>query len=278
MHNFALNLLRLDRRVIFVLIGLGTLLPLLYPVGLPIRVSPEVRHVYDYIEHLPEGSLFLLSLDYEPGGKPELYPMAIALLRHAFHKNLKVLGVTLWPAGAGLAEAAFTEVARETGKEKGKDYVFLGYAPGDASAVISMGQDFHAAFPADYYGTKTADLPLLTNVRSLRDIRYVVSLSVGFPGLDTWYLYGKEKYGFELGGGCTAVSAPRFYPLLDTGQINGLLGGLRGAAEYEVLLGVKGKAMAGMDAQSATHFLIIFLIVTCNAIYFLTGQARGRRR
>lgn len=278
MHNFALNLLRLDRRIIFLLIALATLLPLLYPVSLPIRVSPEVRRVYEYIEQLPAGSLMLLSMDFEPGGKPELYPMAVALLRHAFQKNLKVLGMTLWPAGAGIAEIAFTEVAREQGKEKGVDYVFLGYAPGDASAVISMGQDFHAAFPADYYGTKTVDIPLLQKVRSLRDMQYVMSLSVGFPGIDTWYVYGKEKYGFELGGGCTAVSAPRFYPLLDTGQINGLLGGLRGAAEYEILLGVNGKAMAGMAAQSATHFVIIFLIVICNALYFLTGQARGRQR
>jgi hypothetical protein len=278
MTTFILRLLRLDRRVIFLLIALATLLPLLYPVNLPIRVSPEVRRVYEYIEQLPAGSLMLLSMDFEPGGKPELYPMAVALLRHAFQKDVKVLGMTLWPAGAGIAEIAFTEVAREKGKVKGSDYVFLGYAPGDASAVISMGQDFHAAFPADYYGTKTADIPLLQNVRSLRDMRYVISLSVGFPGIDTWYVYGKEKYGFELGGGCTAVSAPRFYPLLDTGQINGLLGGLRGAAEYEILLGVKGKAMAGMAAQSATHFVIIFLIIICNALYFLTGQARGRQR
>jgi hypothetical protein len=278
MSEFALRLLRLDRRVIFLLIGMATLLPLLYPVGLPIRVSPEVRRVYDHMDQLPPGALILLSMDFEPGGKPELYPMAVALLHHAFQKDLKVLGMTLWPAGAGLAETAFIEVAREMGKEKGRDYVFLGYAPGDASAVISMGQDFHAAFPADYYGTKTADIPLLQKVQSLRDMQYVLSLSVGFPGLDTWYVYGKEKYGFELGGGCTAVSAPRFYPLLDTGQINGLLGGLRGAAEYEILLGMKGKAMAGMDAQSATHFLIIFLIVTCNTIYFLTEQARGRQR
>ncbi|MSQ47727.1 MAG: hypothetical protein EXR78_04940 [Deltaproteobacteria bacterium] len=278
MTDFVLRLLRLDRRVIFLLIAVATLLPLLYPVSLPIRVSPEVQRVYDYMEKLPAGSLMLLSMDFEPGGKPELYPMAVALLRHAFQKNIKVLGMTLWPAGAGIAEIAFTEVAREKGKEKGVDYVFLGYAPGDASAVISMGQDFHAAFPADYYGTKTADIPLLQKVRSLRDMQYVMSLSVGFPGIDTWYVYGKEKYGFELGGGCTAVSAPRFYPLLDTGQINGLLGGLRGAAEYEVLLGVKGKAMAGMAAQSATHFVIIFLIIVCNALYFLTGQARGRQR
>lgn len=276
--NLASRLLRLDRRIIFLLIALATLLPLLYPAGLPIRVSPEVRKIYDHIESLSEGSTFLLSLDFEPGGKPELYPMALALLRHAFRKNLKVLGTTLWPAGAGLAETALSSVAQETGKERGKDYVFLGYAPGDASAVISMGQDFHAAFPTDYYGIKTENLPLLTPIRTLRDVQYVISLSVGFPGLDTWYVYGKEKYGFELGGGCTAVSAPRFYPLLQTGQINGLLGGLRGAAEYEILLGKEGKALAGMDAQSATHFLIIFLIVVCNGVYLLTGQGRGQQR
>jgi len=99
-----------------------------------------------------------------------------------------------------------------------------------------------------------------------------VSLSAGTPGVETWYLYGKEKYGFELGGGCTAVSAPGLYPLINTGQINGLLGGLRGAAEYETLVGVAGKATAGMDAQSATHFLIIVLIIVCNFFYFLTRQ------
>ena len=277
MHRFFLHLLRLDRRIIFLLIGLATLLPLLYPLGFPIRVSPEVKKIYDHVESLPAGTLVLLSFDFEPGGKPELYPMAIALLRHAFQRNLKVLGVTLWPAGAGLAEAALVQVAREQGKERGKDFVFLGYAPGEANAVISMGQDFRAAFPTDYAGTKIAEIPLLMNVRSLRDIPYVLSLSVGFPGIETWYVYGKEKYGFELGGGCTAVSAPRFYPLLNTGQINGLLGGLRGAAEYELLIGTQGKAIAGMDAQSATHFLIIFLIVACNAAYFLTGRTTVRR-
>jgi hypothetical protein len=277
MSNVAHRLLRLDRRFIFLLIGVATLLPLLYPVGLPVYVSPEVKKIYDHVESLPTGTLILLSFDFEPGGKPELYPMAIALLRQAFQKNLKVLGVTLWPAGAGLAESALTQVAREQGKERGADYVFLGYAPGEANAIISMGQDFRAAFPTDYAGTKITEIPLLAKVHSLRDIPYVISLSVGFPGIETWYVYGKEKYGFELGGGCTAVSAPRFYPLLNTGQINGLLGGLRGAAEYELLIGTQGKAIAGMDAQSATHFLIIFLIVICNAAYFLTGQVKKRR-
>jgi hypothetical protein len=278
MRDLAHRLLRLDRRVIFLLIGAATLLPLLYPIGLPIHPSPEVRKVFDYMENLQQGALVLVSFDFEPGGKPELYPMAIAVLRHAFRRNLNVVGMTLWPAGTGMAESILSQVAQEYGKEKGRDFVFLGYAPGEANAIISMGQDLRAAFPTDYYGTKLSDIPLLTNIRTLRDVPYVLSLTVGFPGIDTWYVYGKEKYGFELGGGCTAVSAPRFYPLLNTGQINGLISGLRGAAEYEVLLGKEGKAIAGMDAQSATHFMIIFLIVVCNGIYFLTGQARGRRQ
>ncbi len=278
MRTLARRMLSLDRRWIFLMIALGTVLPLLYPIGLPVRVSPEVRQIYDYIERLPAGGVLLLSFDFEPAGKPELSPMAVALLHHAFQNDLRILGVTLWPAGTGLAESILTQVAQEHGKERGIDYTFLGYAPGEANAVISMGQDLAAAFPADYYGTKIADLPILQGVRSLRDVHYVVSLSVGFPGIDTWYVYGKEKYGFELGGGSTAVSAPRFYPLLNTGQINGLIGGLRGAAEYEVLLTREGKATAGMDAQSTTHLLIILLLAVCNLFAAFAGQAGGPRR
>ncbi|MCS6896672.1 MAG: hypothetical protein NZM29_01755, partial [Nitrospira sp.] len=94
--SFAERMLKIDRRVIFLIIGLCTLVPLLYPVGLPIKISPEVRGVYDYVEAMPEGSVLLLSLDFDPSSKPELYPQAVALLRHAFRKNLRVIAMTLW--------------------------------------------------------------------------------------------------------------------------------------------------------------------------------------
>jgi len=284
MREFAQRMLNLDRRVIFLLVALVTLLSLLFPVGLPVRVSSEVKRVYDYIESLPEGSVFLLSLDFDPASKPELYPMSMALLRHAFRRNLRVIGLTLWVTGTGMAESVFVQTAQEAGKERDRDYVFLGYSPGGPNVIISMGQDLYAAFPTDYYGTPITQLSMLKTIHTLRDVDYVVSLSAGaseglaagLSDIEAWYIYGKEKYQFELGGGCTAVSAPGLYPLLDTGQINGLLGGLRGAAEYETLIGVTGKAIAGMDAQSATHFLIIFLIFLCNLFYFLSGGGTAR--
>lgn len=285
MRELAGKLLRMDRRVIFVLIALATLIPLLRPIGFPIRISPEVKRIYDHIESLPPGSVFLLSLDFDPASKPELYPMAVALLNHAFKRDLRVIGMTLWVTGTGMAEKVVSGIAGEYGKRRGVDYTFLGYSPGGTNVIINMGQDLAGAFPTDHYGERTADLPVMQGVTSLRQVDYVVSLAAGTPGVESWYVYGNEKYGFELGGGVTAVIAPGLYPFLDTGQINGLIGGLRGAAEYETLIEMKGKAVAGMDAQSATHFIIIGLILLCNLFYFLprmgipssAGAPRGSR-
>jgi hypothetical protein len=279
-RELAAKLLRLDRRAIFVLIALATLVPLLFPIGLPVRVSAEVKRVYDYVESLPAGSVFLLSLDFDPASKPELYPMALALLTHAFRKDLRVVAMTLWVTGTGMAEGVVNGVATEHGKRRGVDYAFLGYSPGGANVIINMCQDLNAAFPADHYGERTSDLAVLRGVRSLRQVNYVVSLAAGTPGVENWYVFGKEKCGFELGGGVTAVIAPGLYPFLDTGQINGLIGGLRGAAEYETLIGMKGKGVAGMDAQSATHFIIIGLILLCNLFYLVAppGSARSFAR
>ena len=117
----------------------------------------------------------------------------------------------------------------------------LGGAPAAAAVIINMGQDLYGAFPADYNGKPTKGLPVLQGITNLRDVNYAVSLGAGNPGVEAWYVFGKDKYKFELGGGCTGVMAPGLYPLLRSGQINGLIGGLRGAAEYETLIGQKGQ-------------------------------------
>lgn len=46
----------LDRRWIFLFTFVAVLLPLIKPINLPIRVSPEVQWFYDAIQKVPEGS------------------------------------------------------------------------------------------------------------------------------------------------------------------------------------------------------------------------------
>jgi hypothetical protein len=273
------RLLSLDRRVVFLLIATAITLPLFLPFNVPSTgVSEPVRGVFNKIDSMPPGSTILLSMDFDPTSKPELQPMAVAILKHAFSRDVKVVGMTLWLTGTAMAENAFANAAEEMKREQHKDYVFLGWQVQPYSVIINMGQDLLGTWPKDYYGTPTNEIAVLKNIRSLKDFDYVICLAAGDPGLGAWYIYGAEKHKFTLGGGCTGVIAPAMYTFLQAKQINGLIAGMKGAAEYEELLGQKmeggrGAACAGMDSQSAAHFLIIGLVVIGNILYFLS---RGR--
>jgi len=56
----------LDRRIIFLIVGLSVLIPLLKPewIDLPIRPTPESQIVFDEINKLNAGDKMLLSFEY----------------------------------------------------------------------------------------------------------------------------------------------------------------------------------------------------------------------
>ncbi|MBI3327141.1 MAG: hypothetical protein HYZ81_10635 [Nitrospinae bacterium] len=273
MRQFLPRLLNLDRRVIFLAVGLAILIPIIRPLNLPgLKVTAAVRGVYDQIEALGAGSPMLISFDFDPASKPELYPMGLAIVRHAFRRDLKVIGTSLWITGAGLAEEILHTAAREHNKAYGEDYVFLGWQPQPVNVIIGLGQDLYKTFPKDHRGNDTRSLPALSNVTSLKDIRYLVDLAAGTPGVETWIVYGADRYGVKVGGGSTAVIEPGLRPFLQTGQLTGLIGAMKGAAEYEALLGQRDKATAGMDALSIGHMLVIALVALSNVAYWLSRR------
>ena len=97
MKNILIRLGKIDRRIIFLLIGLSVLIPLIKPewVKLPIKIDNNTKVVYDSISSLNEGDKVLLSFEYGASTKPEVHPMAVALLKHLFSKGIKVYIVSL---------------------------------------------------------------------------------------------------------------------------------------------------------------------------------------
>ena len=85
------KLRKLDRRYIFLPMFLSLCIPLLFHIGLPVKITEDVRDVWKYIESLNEGDVVLISYDHDTGTLPEMVPMSDALLRHIFSKNLKVV-------------------------------------------------------------------------------------------------------------------------------------------------------------------------------------------
>jgi hypothetical protein len=279
--KFVLWLANVDRRIIFVLIAAAVIIPLLAPIGLPVTVTPQSKSIYDEVEALPPGSNVIVSFDYDPAAAPEVHPMALSFLRHCFQKKHKVIIMALWPQGAQLAVRAVAEVGADFDLEYGRDYVNLGYKPGGDIVIKSMGSSIRDVFPRDMAGRATSSLPLMAKVNNLNDVALVMDLSAGDPGVPAWVRVGNALYHRKIAGGSTAVSAPQFFPYLQTGQLIGLLGGLKGAAEYETLVNYPGAATSRMDSQSVAHLVIIAFIIFANAAYFISrryqeGEKTGR--
>jgi hypothetical protein len=188
--------------------------------------------------------------------------------------------MALWPQGAQLAVAAMNEMTQEFDLEYGRDYVNLGYKPGGDIVIKSLGTSMTDVFPTDMTGNSTAELPLMREVGALTDIALVMDLSAGDPGIPAWVRVGNSLFHRPIAGGCTAVSAPQFFPYLQTGQLIGLLGGLKGAAEYETMVEYAGDATRRMDAQSIAHLVIIIFIIFANVSYFVLrrrGEGEGAK-
>ncbi len=274
----------LDRRIIFILIALSVIIPLALGLIFPNPVGAEPsRALFDYVEALPAGSSVLLSFDYDPSTMPELQPMAMAMLQHLFRNDVKVVGMALWPMGASLGQDAMSSVGDSLGKVQYEDWCMLGYKTGGGVMIVRLGSGIQAVFPTDKDNVPWSEIPMLAAYSTLQDFDMVLSLSAGDPGIPAWIMMAGDRFGVPIGGGCTAVSAPQFYPYLGTGQLVGLLGGLKGAADYETLVrehpdavGAEGgRAVAGMAPQSVAHLVIMLLIVMGNVAYFAEKKRKG---
>jgi hypothetical protein len=269
------RLLAIDRRIIFALVAIGVILPLLHPLNLPVTATPRVKAAFDAIDALPAGSKVLISMDYEPDIMAELMPMSIAVLRHCFRKHVQVIAMTLYPAGVGLGEHALLTAARAEGAVHNRDYAWLGYKSGFQVVMIGIGENLRGMYPVDAYGTPLDSIPLLRGVNSYRKMAMVINLS-GSSATDYWIQFAQGRFHAPLVIGCTAVMATDYYPYLSSRQILGLVGGMKGAAEYEAMLNVVGDARRGMDAQSLVHLIVVGLVITGNAALFWSRRSAER--
>lgn len=290
------KMMNVDRKVIYIVVALVMIVPVLFPFDLPLKISERTtRTIFNAVDNFPnENGVFLISADLAPQDQPELYPMLVSWVRHCFHRDVKVLVQCLYPVGLGLAEQALNQVANEfnTRAHKGigrrivygEDYVFLGYTPPPIIPILGMGENIYNVYPKDYYGNDLKSLPLMVEkrIKTYRDIDMIGSLSASSLPI-TFVAYAQARFGIRVTGGITAVSAADFYPYIDSGQLTGMLEGMKGAAEYEQLLSEsfpeddgRRMAMEGMSAQSTTHIAIILMILFGNFCYFM--QRRHEKR
>ena len=298
----------LDRRYIYLIIALSIIIPLLIPFNSRTYVTEPTENVYKKIDSFAGRSdkAVLLCVMHDASTMAELFPMEVSILRHCFSRNIKVFTICFTPAAAPLVDYAINTAKEEYPDIKsGINYCNFGYKPYGIQLpiVLGMGEDIAEAVKTDAEGRKVENLPIMKGIKNYDDMNLVIDFSAGGT-VFTWITYARAKFGVNVAAGITAVMAADNYPYLQTGQLIGMLSGLKGAAEYEKLVDVfaitnrpfskeiikntwveitsnkipyKFKmARIGMNAQSVAHIMIILFIIVGNIGYFGTRKKENQ--
>ena len=246
----------LDRRWIFLMMGLAVAVPIIV-IGITGKTLPELptplaKATFDQLDELEPGSKVLLSWDFDPASEGELGPMATSFIRQCAQKGHRMYFIALWPVGGQMIRSS---TSRVIGKyypdlEYGRDWVDLGFKAGNEAVIKTIATDFGQIFPNDAQGTPIETIPMMSGIGSLADFDVLVNVSAGYPGSKEWVLYAATPLKKPLLIGCTGVQAPQMYPYVPL-QVQGLLGAIKGAAEYESVVNswVRGDTFAQALAE-----------------------------
>ena len=298
MQKIFIKIGSLNRKIIFLLIALAVLIPLLYPnlISFPIETTENTQKVYDAINELDQNSKILVSFAYGASTKPEIHPMSIALLNQLFTKGVKVYIISLFPEGVQMSKDAMIQIENSNlfDLEYGYDYVMFDYKVGGEIVIKNLTSNFQSVYSQDINKTSVNDLPMMNDIKKLKDFDFVFDFSAGVPGNQEWILFGTDPENIPLSSGCTSIMVTDAIPYVNSGQLQGVLAGMPGAAEYETLVYqfmederengnknmspnvkiLKGKATARMSSQSLSHLFMVLFIVLGNVSYFFLRKSK----
>lgn len=267
----------LDRRVIYILVFALTIAPVLYPLGMPIKVSASTRVFYSYLQKLSNKDVIWAAWETGFSAWNELKAGIIATYREVIKSGAKMVVAFGTSEDPAVFELVFGDPDKGTkgilspelekyGYKYGKDYVVLGYVLVNEASTSALAKDLQGVTQKDYKGVSLKGT-FYENLKNARDFTLIIDFS---PGMQTnamirhWVM----DYGVVMIEGAIGVNIPALLPYMSTGHLKAMLESTRGSAELEFLGGVPGPGLTSMDAFTLVHYLIIVFIIIGNIGYF----------
>ena len=255
---------------IYLLVVIIMTVPILIPLKTPFSVKSETLAVYNIIEELPPGSFVIIEGGNQYGFLIEIKECLQAVLRHLYSRDLKIVFISFSADNRMFHEIVrdFVGISKDepfNGKVYGVDWVDLGYITGGSSALAQFAAN-PQSFGFDSYGTPTKDLPIMNEIGAadtwglcIEDSGSGVSMAIRQVGI---------PYETKMISLNTAGWYPFHIVYVKSGILSGMTMGIRGAGEYEKLLGYVGLGHSGTDMLNMTHGMIIVLVILGNLSYF----------
>lgn len=263
----------IDSRVIYALLIVALLVPLMKPLGLPISISKHTQRSFGVLDQLKAGDIIIMDVGYSVSGAADVEPQTIAILKHLFGKGVRIIFVGNQTEGPMITEKLVAPY-EAAGKKDGVDFVNLGYLAGGENAIASYCRDLKKSYPVDFRKHSTSTLPILQGVNGAKDVKMFVFFTTQNSDM---YVRQVTQYKIPIVGGLINTISPQAEPYVNAGQLAGILVGLRGGAEYEMLMKAPGQGVASMDAQSMGHLLIIVFIIFANVSYLANRRSAAKK-
>ena len=195
--------------------------------------------------------------------------------------------IALWPVGPQMIDNTINKVLERLSRAGAwGDYVNLGYKSGNEGVIKVIVTNLRELYTTDTRGTGVQEIPMMQGIENVQQMRLIINISSGYPGAKEWVQYAATPYPdrIRVVVGSTGVQAPLLYPYIPS-QLPGMLGAIKGAAEYEKLVNdayggpnPDPKYLEGlrrMGPQLVAHLLIILLIIMANVLYFVADRPRS---
>lgn len=262
----------IDRRVLYWIHFILLMVPFLNPIGLPVKIAPNTRDLYEGITapNVEPGQYAIIDLAFGVSAWSECMPGVVVCTKALLREGVKIIFIGPYVDH----ELSYNQVLDKCSadfatKEYGEDWVFLGYITGAESAIAQLASDFRSIYPNDFFGTPLDDIPMMQGVNDHTSIELVLSSDTGDWGsyfLRQW----QAAYGTRLAQIGIAMLGSTGVPLWQAGNYFGLSVGSRGGAELEALIGEPDDATVSMDSISVSHLLIVLAVILANVGYFAT--------
>lgn len=244
MWKYLAKLDKVDRKIIYLALFIAAGLPFFVSIRIPVKPWKETEAAFNLVDSCPENKVVAICSTWTAGSQGENWGQYEAIVAHCMMKKIKLVVFSLDGDAIApqMAEAVNETQAKKYGRQYGVDWVNLGRAVGAPLTMASIGRNLKSVFPRDLRGYATNDpskLPILKGINGCKDFQILWAIEYQ-PNVD-WMVWLDPSGTTPVAFASAGIVTTSWYPYLSSGQMKGMVAGIRGAAEYEQLLRDKYK-------------------------------------
>lgn len=287
-RSIAQRLQSIPKPILYLVLVLATSIPLFFDVAVPNEAVPESKAFYDNLMSLKEGDRVLIASDWTNSTRGESSGEFDALMRILMRKGVKFAIYSTGDAQSPQVARNEINVISKLEKAAGRreyqpfnDYVILGFFPNSEGTLVGINNNVRATFqgkkdfPPNSPPRDVLQSPVFQGVKSVADFKYLLVVTASKTSEVTIERIRKTPLMFMV----TGVMVPETRNYYTSGQITGLVGGVKGVYDLETLM---KEGFPGMESKGkgtayylSLHFALALLILTVligNVAMLLAGK------